>query len=48
MPIAVTIAVVALSVYGYGKAGVLETIVGSKSFYYWTILHVTLSFYPRG
>ena len=27
--------------------GVLETVVGSKSFYYWTIMHVTLSFFPR-
>jgi len=43
----VVIALVALSTYGFGKTDALELIVGSKSFYYWTIIHVTLSFYPR-
>lgn len=43
----VTIIFVAVSTYAYGKEGVLETIFGSKSFYYWTIMHVTLSFFPR-
>jgi hypothetical protein len=38
---------VALSAYGFGKEGWLELIVGSKAFYYWTIMHVTLSFFPR-
>lgn len=38
---------VAVSVYAFGKSGPLELVVGSKAFYYWTILHVTLSFFPR-
>lgn len=44
---ALVIALVAVSTYGFGKTGVLEQVVGSKSFYYWTIFHVTLSFFPR-
>ncbi|RMF84225.1 MAG: hypothetical protein D6744_03435, partial [Planctomycetota bacterium] len=44
---ALVIVLVAVSTYAYGKHGALELIVGSKSFYYWTIMHVTLSFYPR-
>ncbi len=43
---AVTV-MIAVSVYGFGKEGMLETIIGSKSFYYWTVMHVTLSFLPR-
>lgn len=38
---------IAVSVYCFGKQDVLEHIVGSKSFFYWTIAHVTLSFMPR-
>jgi len=38
---------IAISVYGFGKNCWLEAIVGSKNFYYWTIMHVTLSFLPR-
>lgn len=38
---------IAVDVYGFGKASWLDVIVGSKSFYYWTIMHVTLSFLPR-
>lgn len=41
------IGLVVLSTYAFGKQGVLEHIVGSKVFYYWTIVHVTLSFFPR-
>lgn len=43
----VAVAAVAISTYAFGKTGTLELIVGSKSFYYWTIMHVTLSFFPR-
>ena len=44
---AIVTVLIAISVYGFGKEGILETIVGSRSFYYWTVLHVTLSFLPR-
>lgn len=44
---AIVIAFVAYSAYATGKSGLVENIVGSKSFYYWTIMHVTLSFFPR-
>jgi hypothetical protein len=44
---AVVVVLVVLATYGFGKSGPLEAIVGSKAFYYWTIMHVTLSFYPR-
>jgi len=43
----VVIALVATSTYAFGKTDILELIVGSKVFYYWTIMHVTLSFFPR-
>ncbi len=43
----VVVALVGVSTYAFGKAGPLEMIVGSKVFYYWTIMHVTLSFFPR-
>ena len=43
----VVVVLVAVSTYAFGKQGVLEAVVGSKSFYYWTIMHVTLSFFPR-
>ncbi len=44
---AIVIVLVALSNYAFGKQDVLEQIVGSKVFFYWTIMHVTLSFFPR-
>lgn len=44
---AVVTVLIAISTYGFGKEGILEDLVGSKSFYYWTVMHVTLSFLPR-
>jgi hypothetical protein len=44
---AVAVVVVAINVYGYGQVGWLDEIVGRRNFYYWTIMHVTLSFFPR-
>lgn len=44
---AVFVALSVVSTYAFGKTGVLEAIVGTKSFYFWTIMHVTLSFFPR-
>jgi hypothetical protein len=44
---ALVIGLVMISTYVYGKTGPLEMFVGSKSFYYWTVIHVTLSFFPR-
>lgn len=44
---AAVVILIALSTYAFGKTGPLEALVGSKSFYYWTIIHVTLSFFPR-
>ncbi len=44
---AVVTILIAISVYGFGKQDFLEDFVGSKSFFYWTIAHVTLSFMPR-
>ena len=38
---------IAVNVYGYGRQGPLDLILGSKGFYYWTVMHVTLSFLPR-
>lgn len=43
----VVTALIAVSVYGLHMQGPLEAIVGGPSFYYWTVIHVTLSFYPR-
>jgi hypothetical protein len=43
----IVVGLVAYSTYANGKSGALEQIVGSRSFYYWTIMHVTLSFFPR-
>ena len=43
----IVVVLVGISTYAFGKAGPLEMIVGSKVFYYWTIMHVTLSFFPR-
>lgn len=36
-----------IDVYGFGRTTWLNAVVGSQSFYYWTIAHVTLSFLPR-
>jgi hypothetical protein len=44
---AVVVVLVALSHYAFGKSNWLDLVVGSKVFYYWTIMHVTLSFFPR-
>lgn len=44
---AVVTALIAVDVYGFGKDCWLDVVVGSKNFYYWTIMHVTLSFLPR-
>lgn len=38
---------IAIDVYGFGKQSWLDIFVGSKNFYYWTVMHVTLSFLPR-
>jgi len=38
---------IAWSHYSTGKSGIIEFAFGSKSFFYWTIMHVTLSFFPR-
>lgn len=38
---------IAIDVYGFGKESWLDVVVGSKNFYYWTVMHVTLSFLPR-
>lgn len=38
---------IAVSVYAFGDEGWLSTIVGGPAFYYWTVIHVSLSFYPR-
>ncbi|MBK8913255.1 MAG: hypothetical protein IPM64_01410 [Phycisphaerales bacterium] len=44
---AVFVGLLAISTYGFGKEDVLELVIGSKAFFYWTIMHVTLSFFPR-
>lgn len=44
---AIIVTLVATSHYAFGKSGPIELFFGSKSFYYWTIMHVTLSFFPR-
>ena len=36
-----------IDVYGFGRTTWLNAAIGSQSFYYWTIAHVTLSFLPR-
>jgi hypothetical protein len=33
--------------HGQGRTGPLTAVVDSKAFYYWTIMHVAVSFYPR-
>ncbi len=44
---AVAVIVVGINVYHFGQTGWLNEIVGRQNFYYWTIIHVTLSFFPR-
>ena len=44
---ALVIVLVMISTFAFGKTGPLEMFVGSKAFYYWTVIHVTLSFLPR-
>lgn len=44
---AVVAGLIAIATYKFGNTGTLEAIVGGPSFYYWTVLHVSLSFYPR-
>ncbi len=44
---AVVIVLIAVSTYVFGKNTWLDSVVGGPSFYYWTVLHVSLSFYPR-
>lgn len=44
---ALVVVLIGIDVYGYGKESWLDVIVGSKNFYYWTVMHVTLSFLPR-
>lgn len=52
---AIIVCIVGVSHYAFGKAGpfpvhgmgIIEILFGSKTFYYWTIMHVTLSFFPR-
>ena len=44
---AVFTVLILISVYVYQGQGILDTFVGGPSFYYWTVLHVSLSFYPR-
>lgn len=44
---ALTACLIAISTYAFGKTDFLELVVGSKVFYFWTIMHVTLSFFPR-
>lgn len=44
---AVTVVLVAVNCYAFGKSGPLNLVVGREVFYYWTIFHVTLSFFPR-
>ena len=36
-----------ISVYVYQEKSVLDVFVSGPSFYYWTVIHVSLSFYPR-
>lgn len=43
----IVVALLAVSTYVFGKQDGIETIMGSKTFFYWTIMHVTLSFFPR-
>jgi hypothetical protein len=46
--LAVTVAVlIALATYVFQNRSWLEVFVSGPSFYYWTVLHVSLSFYPR-
>lgn len=44
---ALVLALLAVSTYAFGKQDFIELVIGSKVFFYWTIMHVTLSFFPR-
>lgn len=44
---AVAVVVVGYNYYDLGQTGWVNTIFGRDNFYYWTIVHVTLSFFPR-
>jgi hypothetical protein len=43
----VVVALIAVSTYLFRGQGWLDMLVSGPSFYYWTVLHVSLSFYPR-
>ncbi len=40
----VVLATILIWTYGFGKTGPVGWIVAADSFYYWTIMHVTVSF----
>jgi len=40
----VVLSTILIWTYGFGKTGPLAWVVGADSFYYWTIMHVTVSF----
>jgi hypothetical protein len=44
---AIVVVLAGVETWVFGKQSPMEAIIGSKSFFYWTIMHVTLSFYPR-
>lgn len=44
---AIVVLLAAVSTYAFGKSDWIEIVMGSKAFFYWTIIHVTLSFFPR-
>ena len=44
----VVIIAIAISTYVFQCRNWMDVVVGGPSFYYWTVLHVSLSFYPRG
>ncbi len=44
---ALAVVVVGYNYYDLGQTGWVNTIFGRDNFYYWTIVHVTLSFFPR-
>jgi hypothetical protein len=44
---ALFLVVLALDHYAFGESGLLQFAVGDDAFYYWTLVHVTISFAPR-
>jgi hypothetical protein len=38
---------IAISVYVFKNKSWMDILIGGPSFYYWTVIHVSLSFYPR-